>query len=87
LVVVVPILANARLPKATPDLLLAIVQALASLPAVSDADAWTAGTAALVEAAPVAGALRNHVVHAAPPLSHSLACHPPINPAERQRTG
>jgi hypothetical protein len=53
LVAVVPVLANAHLLKATPDLF-AVAQALTDLPAVSDAEALAARIAVLVEAAHVA---------------------------------
>jgi hypothetical protein len=53
LVAVVPVLANAHLLKAAPDLF-AVAQALTDLPAVSDAEALAARIAVLVEAAHVA---------------------------------
>jgi hypothetical protein len=53
LVAVVPVLANAHLLKAAPDLF-AVAQALTDLPAVSDAETLAARIAVLVEAAHVA---------------------------------
>ncbi len=53
MVAVVPVLANAHLLKAAPDLF-AVAQALAALPAASDAEALAARIAVLVEAAQVA---------------------------------
>jgi hypothetical protein len=53
LVAVVPVLANAHLLKAAPALF-AVAQALAALPAASDAEALAARIAVLVEAAQVA---------------------------------
>jgi hypothetical protein len=53
LVAVVPVLANAHLLKAAPDLF-AVAQALTDLPAASDAEALAARIAMLAEAAQVA---------------------------------
>jgi hypothetical protein len=53
LVAVVPVLANAHLLKAAPDLF-AVAQALTDLPAASDAEALAARIAVLAEAAHVA---------------------------------
>jgi hypothetical protein len=53
LVAVVPVLADAHLLKAAPDLF-AVAQAVTALPAASDAEALAARIAVLVEAAQVA---------------------------------
>ncbi|WP_157272100.1 hypothetical protein [Azohydromonas aeria] len=53
MVAVVPVLVNAHLLKAAPDLF-AVAQALTDLPAASDAEARAARIAVLVEAAQVA---------------------------------